>query len=102
MGRPEDGLAPLFIGLTIAAIICIIAPLTQCGINPARDLSPRIFSYLAGWKNAAFQDKHYGFLTVYVLGPFVGGTVAALFFTKIIQPLMLHKQQIEKACGTCK
>lgn len=53
VGRPDDGLAPLFIGLTVAAIICVIAPLTQCVINPARDLSPRIFAYFAGWKDAA-------------------------------------------------
>jgi glycerol uptake facilitator protein len=102
VGRPADGLAPLFIGLTVAAIICIIAPLTQCGINPARDLSPRIFSYLAGWKNAAFPDNHYGYFTVYVLSPFIGGIAAALFFTKIIQPLMLHKQQAGGSCGNCK
>ncbi|UCD16156.1 MAG: aquaporin family protein [Candidatus Omnitrophota bacterium] len=97
VGRPDRSLAPLFIGLTVTAIICIIAPLTQAGINPARDLSARMFAYLAGWRNAAFPDKQFGFLTVYVLGPFVGGSVAALLFTKIIQPLMLHKQTLSPA-----
>ncbi len=92
LGRPDDNLAPFFIGLTVTVIIGIMAPLTQVGINSARDLSPRIFAYIAGWGNAALPDKQYGFLTVYVLAPLVGGTIAALMFTKIIEPLMLKKQ----------
>jgi glycerol uptake facilitator protein len=93
VGRPDDSLAPLFIGLTVTAIICIIAPLTQAGLNPARDLSPRLFAYLAGWKDAAFPDKDFGFLIVYVLGPFVGSSFAAILFTKVFGPLMLYKQK---------
>jgi len=100
VGRPDDRLAPLFIGMTVAMIIAIIAPLTQAGINPARDLSPRLFAYLAGWQAAAFPDKHFGFLTVYVLGPILGGIAASLVFTKLIQPLMVYKQ--ETFCSTNK
>ena len=37
LGRPDDALAPLFIGLTVTLVISVIAPLTQAGINPARD-----------------------------------------------------------------
>ena len=40
VGRPDDAIAPVFIGLTVASIICLIAPLTQAGINPARDFEP--------------------------------------------------------------
>ncbi len=91
VGRPDDSAAPLFIGLTVAIIICIVAPLTQAGLNPARDLSPRIFAYLAGWKNAALPDAHYGFFTVYVLGPVAGGTLASIVFMKIVEPVMNNK-----------
>ena len=62
VGRPGDSLSPLFIGLSVTIIISVIAPLTQAGLNPARDLSPMIFAYLAGWKEAAFPDSHWGFL----------------------------------------
>ncbi len=92
VGRPDSSLAPPFIGMTVTMIISIIAPLTQAGINPARDFSPRIFAYFAGWGDAALPDKHYGFLTVYVLGPFIGGIIASLLFTRLIQPLMLNKE----------
>jgi len=74
----------------------VIAPLTQAGLNPARDLSPRLFAMLAGWQDAAFPDAEMGFLAVYVLGPIAGGLLAALVFTKLIEPLMSAKR-----CDNC-
>jgi glycerol uptake facilitator protein len=91
VGRPDDSLTPLFIGMTVAVIISIIAPLTQAGLNPARDLSPRIFAYFAGWGNAALPDSHYGFLTVYVFGPITGGILSSLIVTKLVKPLINNK-----------
>lgn len=93
LGRPDDALAPLFIGLTVTIIIAIIAPLTQAGLNPARDLSPRLFSMLTGWGKAALPDQNFGFLTIYCLGPIVGASLASLVFTRIIEPLMKKKGQ---------
>ncbi|MGQ9654086.1 MAG: MIP/aquaporin family protein, partial [Thermodesulfobacteriota bacterium] len=49
VGRPPSDIAPVFIGLTVMGIISVVAPLTQAGLNPARDLGPRPVSYLAGW-----------------------------------------------------
>ncbi|MCB1195897.1 aquaporin family protein [bacterium] len=87
LGKPDDAMAPFYIGLTVTAIISIIAPFTQAGLNPARDLSPRLFAWLAGWKTAAFPDNHGGFLTVYVLSPCAAGICAALVFQWCIRPL---------------
>jgi glycerol uptake facilitator protein len=98
VGRPDDSLSPLFVGLSITIIIYVIAPLTQAGLNPARDLSPRMFAYLAGWKEAVFPDSHWGFLTVYVLGPITGGILAALLFEKIVKPIMSNRSNSK----TCK
>ncbi len=93
LGRPDDALAPFFIGLSVTIIISILAPLTQAGLNPARDLSPRLFSILAGWGKAALPDQNFGFLTIYCLGPIVGGSLASVVFTKVIEPLMKKKGQ---------
>jgi len=96
VGRPGDALAPLFIGATVAVIIAVIAPLTQAGLNPARDLSPRLFSMLAGWGRTALPDASFGFINVYILGPVAGGLAASLIFTRICEPMMQRKN-----CETC-
>ena len=100
VGRPDDNMAPFFIGMTVTLIICIIAPLTQAGLNPARDLSPRLFALLAGWGEAAFPDKHFGFLTVYALSPCIGASAAAVLFTRVIHPLMI-KNDVTSKCNCC-
>ena len=99
LGRPDDALAPLFIGLTVTIIISIIAPLTQAGLNPARDLSPRIFAMLAGWGSAALPDRHLGFITIYVLGPLCGAVLAAMMFAFVIEPLAKGKNGNQDSCG---
>ena len=96
LGRPDNALAPLFIGATVTIIISVIAPLTQAGLNPARDLSPRLFSMLAGWGGASMQDAGFGSITVYVLGPIAGALMAAFAFTRLVEPLMNNKP-----CESC-
>lgn len=90
-GRPDDSVAPLFIGLTVSSIICLIAPLTQAGLNPARDFAPRVVAWLFGWGSAAFPDNTGGFFFVYILAPIIGGLVAGITFTRVIEPLMNRK-----------
>lgn len=88
IGRPTNAIAPLFIGLTVTSIICLIAPLTQAGLNPARDFGPRLIAWLTGWGAAAFPDQNGGFFFVYILAPLLGGILAALFFAAVIEPAM--------------
>lgn len=85
-GRPGNSITPLFIGLTVSSIIWLIAPLTQAGINPARDFGPRLFAWIAGWGDAAFPDDCGGFFWVYILSPILGGCIAAVFepFMKLV------------------
>jgi glycerol uptake facilitator protein len=90
VGRPDEALAPVFIGLTVTSVICLIAPLTQAGLNPARDLGPRMVAWLMGWGDAAFPDQVGGFIFVYVLAPLLGGVVASLVFVHLLEPAMKH------------
>jgi len=91
LGRPDDNIAPILIGLTVTSIICLIAPLTQAGLNPARDFSPRMVACIFGWGDASFPDQMGGFFFVYILAPLVGGMSAGLLFTHLIEPLMRNK-----------
>jgi glycerol uptake facilitator protein len=66
-------LAAVFIGLTVTALICLLAPLTQACFNPARDFGPRLFAYFAGWGEIALPGPQgRGFFTVYIASPIVG------------------------------
>ncbi len=91
VGRPSDAMAPVFIGLTVTSIICLIAPLTQAGLNPARDFGPRMVAWITGWGSAAFPDNSGGFFLVYILGPAIGGAIAAWFFLYVFEPVMKKK-----------
>jgi len=55
-------------------------------------------AYLAGWKQEAFSESHLGSLIVYVVGPIVGAVLAALAFTKVIEPVM-DKKSDANGCG---
>jgi glycerol uptake facilitator protein len=101
VGRPDNALAPVFIGLTVTSVICLIGPLTQAGLNPARDFGPRLVAWFAGWGNAAFPDNHGGFFLVYILAPIVGGIIASLFFVHVLEPAM-RKPSEKCNCGDKK
>ncbi len=74
--RPLANLEPAFIGLTVSALISILAPPTQACFNPARDFGPRLFAYFAGWGTVAIPGtSDLGWLTVYLIAPTAGAVV---------------------------
>ena len=83
--RPR-GFAPLMIGLTVTLLISLLAPLTQAGFNPARDLGPRLWSAVAGWGRLPFTVNGSGWLWVYVFAPLAGGQLAAIFYRVVLRP----------------
>lgn len=80
---------PWLIGLTITVLILLIAPYTQAGFNPARDLSPRLVAFLMGWGEAAFPPISYSFFTVYVLGPILGASLIGLIWTLLQRKVLI-------------
>jgi glycerol uptake facilitator protein len=85
-GSRPGPLAAATIGLTITMLISLLAPLTMAGFNPARDLAPRVFSALAGWGRIAFATNGLGWLTVYILGPIVGGQIGGILYRLFFRP----------------
>lgn len=73
-------LIPSLIGITVGILIVFIAPYTQAGFNPFRDLGPRLVSAIMGWNSIVFDLKQFGFITVYVLGPILGAALASFLF----------------------
>ncbi len=78
-------MAPLFIGLTVSIIISIVAPLTQAGLNPARDFGPRLVAFLFGWGEIAIPGPRSGFFTVYILSPVIGAVFGAGVYQMMVR-----------------
>jgi glycerol uptake facilitator protein len=91
---PPSYLAPILIGLTVAALISIAAPLTQACFNPARDFGPRLFTFLAGWGSAAMPGPNgSGFITVYILSPIVGAVVGGGVWEYVLLPAFVGAEK---------
>ena len=52
---PSRHILPLIIGMIVLGIGISFGINAGYGINPARDLIPRIFTAMAGWKEAPFK-----------------------------------------------
>ena len=74
------------IGLTVTVLISLLGPLTMAGFNPARDLGPRLFSSLVGWKEIPFTANGLGWLTVYVIAPICGAIAGGAIYRFFVQP----------------
>jgi glycerol uptake facilitator protein len=84
---------PTLIGVTVGLLIIVVAPYTQAGFNPFRDLGPRLVSYFMGWKNTAFNLPNFSFFTVYILAPIIGSVIGTLLFKSfVIKILSLEKK----------
>jgi glycerol uptake facilitator protein len=73
--RPIAGTEAILIGLGVAAIISIVAPLTQAGLNPARDFGPRLVAWFLGWGEIAIPGPRGGWFSVYILAPILGALI---------------------------
>ena len=88
-GKPGDVIFPLFIGLTVTLIICTAGPMTDAGLNPARDILPRVMWLAAGGDLTTSGLADWGVWVVYVVAPLIGGVLAGLFYTQVVDKM--HK-----------
>jgi len=80
-GSCPEGAAPALVGATVATLIGTFGPVTGCGMNPARDLGPRIVTLLTGWGGAALTSAW-----VYTLGPLVGAPLGMMAYRQLMMP----------------
>jgi len=85
---PRANLAPLLVGLAVAAIGMSYGANAGYAINPARDFGPRIWALIAGWGQVAFPGTVKGAFTAYfwvpIVGPLVGGVIGAYIYDLFI------------------
>jgi glycerol uptake facilitator protein len=75
---PIGGFAPMLIGLLVTSIGLSLGGPTGFAINPARDLGPRIAHALLPIAGKGGSDWSYALVPI--VGPFIGGTIAALVY----------------------
>ncbi len=80
---PTGNLGPLLVGLLVVVIGMCFGMNCGYAINPARDLGPRLFTFVAGWGSEVFTAGNYWFW-VPVIGPLVGGVLGATIYDTLI------------------
>jgi glycerol uptake facilitator protein len=87
-------LAPLAIGFIVVAVGISFGANAGYAINPARDLGPRLFAWIAGWGKVAFPGD-YGNISAYfwipIVGPIVGGVLGAYVYDFAVRDVLLAR-----------
>jgi MIP family channel proteins len=80
---PPARLTPVLVGLLVLAIGAAFGHNAGYAINPARDLGPRLFTFVAGWGPEVFRAGN-GWWWVPVVAPCVGGVIGAFVYDLLI------------------
>lgn len=79
-GGIPPSIHPICLGLMIMALIFSFAYNCMCPLNPARDISPRLFTLMAGWGPEVFTLRSWNYVWVPVLGPHIGAILGAWLY----------------------
>jgi glycerol uptake facilitator protein len=90
-----SNLAPLAIGLAVAAIGMSYGANAGYAINPARDFGPRLFAYFAGWGKVALPGSYNsgglafsGYFWIPIVGPLIGGVIGVVLYDLFIGDIL--------------
>jgi glycerol uptake facilitator protein len=86
-----SNLAPLAIGLAVAAIGMSFGANAGYAINPARDFGPRLLAYFAGWGKVALPGTYHSggldfsnYFWIPIVGPLIGGVIGLVLYDLFI------------------
>jgi glycerol uptake facilitator protein len=87
----QSNLAPLAIGLGVAAIGMSYGANAGYAINPARDFGPRLFAFFAGWGKVALPGTYTSaglsfsnYFWIPIVGPLIGGVIGIVLYDLFI------------------
>ncbi|WP_327065183.1 aquaporin family protein [Kitasatospora sp. NBC_01250] len=85
---PQANLGGVVIGFLIVAIGMSFGTAAGYAINPARDLGPRLASYLTGYDHAWRDQYGHLYFWVPIVGPLVGGLIGAALYRLLVSPFL--------------
>uniref|UniRef100_A0A8C5TYU9 Aquaporin-3 n=1 Tax=Malurus cyaneus samueli TaxID=2593467 RepID=A0A8C5TYU9_9PASS len=77
-GVPK-GMEPPIVALVILSVGCSMTANCGCPLNPARDMGPRLFTYVAGWGPEVFSRGN-GWWWVPLIAPMLGAAVGTYLY----------------------
>ena len=80
---PDGRLVPIHFGLLVVLIGMTFGFNAGYAINPARDLGPRLFTWIAGWGGEVFQAGNHWWW-VPIVGPLVGGVLGGAIYDLLV------------------
>jgi glycerol uptake facilitator protein len=95
---PGSNLPPLLIGFLVVAIGLSFGTNAGYAINPARDLGPRLWTWIEGWGPLAFPGTgsyFSGYWWVPIVGPLVGGAVGIVVYDGLIGASLAARTRAE-------
>ncbi|MFF5084470.1 MIP/aquaporin family protein [Actinoplanes sp. NPDC000266] len=81
---PQANLAPFIVGLIVVAIGMAWGTNAGYAINPARDLGPRLASFLTGYGGAWRDQTGYLYFWIPIVAPIIGGLIGAGLYKVVI------------------
>lgn len=90
----KANMAPLIIGFVVVAIGLSFGADAGYAINPARDLGPRLWAWVGGWKSLAMPGD-FGNVNTYfwvpIVGPLIGGVIGAVIYDLGIRNVLIAR-----------
>jgi glycerol uptake facilitator protein len=103
----QSNLAPLAIGLAVAAIGMSYGANAGYAINPARDFGPRLFAFFAGWGKTALPGTYSApgfafsdYFWIPIIGPLIGGVLGVIIYDLFIGDVLHARlKMVEDVAG---
>ncbi|XP_042906416.1 aquaporin-9 [Parasteatoda tepidariorum] len=92
----HKGLYPLLIGLALGAIVYALPYNCMAPLNPARDLSPRLFTLMAGYGLEVFSHRNYGYFIIPIIAPHIGAVIGVWLYKLAIE---IHLPENKSSTG---
>jgi glycerol uptake facilitator protein len=102
-----SNLAPLAIGLAVAAIGMSYGANAGYAINPARDFGPRLLAFFAGWGHVALPGSYNvagvsfsWYFWIPIVGPLIGGVIGIYLYDLFIGDVLHARlKKVEEVSG---